>query len=481
MTLSIQNDAGSEGTGGGDVVAPMQVQVDLGLITQDLNIGQGATTGDLITVTYTGNAVTAPAQRISTLANTDFQVNAGKPDIIILGTGPNFGWIDQFANVQVICGNGLTIAPNTVNNPTGSIYILYDTTNGNGGGILVRAPGGSMDQSTYNTPTPGPVVLFHELSHSLRRATNTQQADDEVPAIQDENVLRPLIPVGLRDTNPPHDGRAPSCGGPPGNQGTCCVVASIATGSPYSSEVNALRTIRDGVLRRSDVGFDFFDHLHHDYYAFSPEVCRMMARCHGLQERVRRYFVVPLSRVLQLAHQYATLGVDAAGLGEAFESGVRGTETASLQRAEIDEARALLGTLRTPDAAMPPELMELARYVGDAARVSPFVGWALLDPIEIYSRGLLWRLDGLPPFEVGRRLAAAFDTWAAMMPLTDVWTGLSRPGMLRELKFIASVIARSPETRVALGRRLAALLGADPEQLAILQAAGFLPASEVAP
>ena len=29
-------------------------------------------------------------------------------------------------------------------------------------------------------------------------------------------------------------------------------------------------------LRRSEVGFDFFEHLHYDYYSFSPQVVAMM-------------------------------------------------------------------------------------------------------------------------------------------------------------------------------------------------------------
>ena len=231
MTLSIQNDAGGEGSG--DTVNPAVVQINLGQITADLNIGQGTTTNDLIQVTYTGAGTSAPAQRISTLVNTNFNVNPPNgPDIVILGVGPNFQLLDG----TLLCGNGVTIAPNTPDNPTASIYVVYDTTNGNGGGILVHAPGGAA--GTFTSPTPNPVVLYHELSHALRAANGTSQADDEVPAINDENVLRPLLGIANRDPNPPHDGQATNCGGPSGT--SCCIVASISTGSAYSDEVNSL-------------------------------------------------------------------------------------------------------------------------------------------------------------------------------------------------------------------------------------------------
>jgi hypothetical protein len=294
MTISIQNDAGLEG--GGDTINPATVQavliqiVTLNGTVNDLGMGQGATTGDLIAVTYTQPATntTAPATRISTLINTNFNVNpAGGPDMVIVGTGPNFTLLDG----QTDCGNGFTIAPNSTDNPTGSIYIIFDTSNCNGNGILVRAVPGGPDIN----PTPNSVVLYHELSHALRRANGTSQADDEVPAINDENVLRPLLGIGLRDPNPPHTGTCTGCGGPPGPNG-CCIIASIATGSAYSEDVLTLRSVRDQVLRKSDIGFDFFQHLFHDYYGFSPQVCKLMARSPDLQERIRLYFVGPLAR-----------------------------------------------------------------------------------------------------------------------------------------------------------------------------------------
>jgi hypothetical protein len=467
MTLSIQNDAGAEGAG--DTINPAVVQVHLGAITNDLNIGQGATTGDLITVTYTGTAGSAPATRISTLVNTNFGVNPGAPDIVILGTGPNFRLLDG----TVICGNGVTIAPNTPDNPTSSIYIVYDTTNGNGGGILVRAPGGAA--GTFTSPVPGPVVLYHELSHALRRANGTVQADDEVPAINDENVLRPLLtpPIALRDPNPPHDGQAPSCAGPPGAV-SCCIVATIATGSPFSAEIQGLRSTRDHLLRRSDVGYDFFERLHYDYYGFSPEVCRMMARSSDLTQRIRAYFVEPLAGSLQLARAHSVEGVAGAALGRAFGECAGRSGLDALTRADIDEALSILGVLRSTVAPLPRHLAELADFLEGPVRSSEFIGWGLLDPIRIYVEALAWRFDGVSLETIGDRLASAFNRWAAAMPLTGVWSTLSVLGLRRELGFLSTVVVRDPEARLALGRRLAPMVSGDPERAAELVAAGFV-------
>lgn len=473
MSLSIQNDAGGEG--GGDTVDPMTVQVNLGTITDDLNIGQGTTTGDLIQVTYSGPGGTAPAMQISTIVNSNFGVNPGAPDIIILGVGPNFTALDG----SMLCGNGFTAAPMTTDNPTGSIYVVYDTTNGNGGGIFVRAPGGAA--GTFTSPTPGAVVLYHELSHAHRAATGTQQVDDEIPAINDENVLRPLLhpPVPLRDPNPPHDGSAPSCGGPPGTGG-CCIVASISTGSAYSAEVNELRAIRDGVLRLSDIGYDFFDRLHYDYYAFSPEVCRMMARSNALQEHIRLFFVGPLARVLKLAHLHNSEGYGPEDLGRAFEEGVLSSELATLESGDLEQAMAVLKALRDDEAPVTAtDLLPFADSLRSVIRITPLLRWALLEPVEIYSRALESRLNAVSALQIGRQLARELDAWAAAMPLTDVWETLTPLGLLRELQFLGRVLVRNRPARVRLGARLAARFADDGDHAGVLRATGFLPDTEV--
>ena len=472
MTISVQNDAGLEGSG--DTINPATVQtvliqiVTLNGTVNDLGMGQGATTGDLIAITYTQPATntTAPATRINTLVNTNFNVNPGGPDIVIVGTGPNFTLLDG----TVDCGNGFTIAPNTTDNPTKSIYVIFDTSNCNGNGILVRAVPGGPDIN----PTPNPVVLYHELSHAFRRANGSSQPDDEIPAINDENVLRPLLGIGLRDPQPPHTGTCTGCAGPSGP--SCCIIASIATGSAYSENVIALRAVRDGVLRKSDVGFDFFQHLFHDYYGFSPQVCKLMASSPELRERIRLYFVGPLAQCLRLLQRYNFDQIDPDKLGWEFEYGVRASELASLPLEVIDEALALLHMVETPGAAVPSSLAEFGGVLDEGARSSPYVRWALLEPIQIYARSLRLRLRGASPAELGIRLAEEFDNWAVRLPLTEAWKTLSNYALANELAFLKRTLLSKPAPQIEVGRRLAEIYASDSRRLATLQEAGFIPA-----
>src|SRR5439155_2729756 len=116
---------------------------------------------------------------------------------------------------------------------------------------------------------------------------------------------------------------------------------------------------------------------------------------------------------------------------------------------DLDEALALLGAVRAPETALPPLLADFAAYL-DTARVSAFVRWALLEPVEIHVRALGWRLDGLPRAELGRRLAESLDDWSTRLPLTDAWLRLSTTGLVRELEFLKRVLVRTPRARATL-------------------------------
>ena len=73
---------------------------------------------------------------------------------------------------------------------------------------------------------------------------------------------------------------------------------------------------------------------------------------------------------------------------------------------------------------------------------------------EIFANALLWRLDGAASEEIGRRLAARFDSWAVQMPFTPVWQSLARYEIRLELTFIKRCLLRSPEARHQFGERL---------------------------
>src|SRR5262249_22612319 len=158
--------------------------------------------------------------------------------------------------------------------------------------------------------SPNPVILYHELSHALRTATNSTLptsrsctgSQEEQAAERDENDMREQLGVPRIDANN-HCGAV--CSG--GSNQNCCIVASVAIGS-QSIEVDALRRIRDGLLRTSTIGFSFFEHLHHDYYAFSPELVRMMGGNQELVDQVATYVVRPLVLSLHLIYDRLVLG-----------------------------------------------------------------------------------------------------------------------------------------------------------------------------
>src|SRR5690606_39639612 len=249
----------------------------------------------------------------------------------------------------------------------------------------------------YDLSNPTAVLLYHELSHAFRQARDEflsletsdgcgNASPEEQAAMEDENDMRLQLGERLRTTTN-HCGSA----GIDGSCSTsCCVVATVATGSPYSAEVRALRRVRDGLLRRSEIGFDFFVRLHDDYYGFSPEVCRLMAGSRALLEQVRDYFVGPLTACLELMVAYTIERASPEALGR--RALVRLHESATLRRLTDDElalAEAVLEGDALSRLGSPPELRrlrglrELSALLDERARGSVFVRWALLEPIRV--------------------------------------------------------------------------------------------------
>ena len=460
MTLFLQNDAGGSGTGG--VFPDRGFGHLVQIANMDTGIGQNAAVGDLIQITYTETLTGIPPDRLDSLVNTDFSGVPGTTDIIVIPVDETF----VRPNGHHVTENaGLTFPVGHSENPTSSVLIVYDTSDNNGGGYCLPAEGGGT------VGFPGAVILYHELSHALRMATSSQLDNsdtgctanpEEHQAEIDENDMRDQLGVGHRDTTQ-HCATT-------GCTSNCCVVASVATGSPYSADVNELRRLRDDSLRGSEVGFDFFERLHYDYYAFSPQVVRMMERAPDLRGVVSAAFVVPLTRCLQLLRSYTERRPDAVALGERFEAGLQASpELAGLSARDIALALALL---RSPDGdapGLPAELAPLAELLRDRASRSPYIRWALLDTIEIYLAAAGRRLEGDGPEQLGRWLSHAFDAWGAELPLTDVWHRLSDYAIGEELGFLRRRLLPSPQARARFAGRLRAHLAARPAIDALLE------------
>ena len=465
MALFIQQDAGAVGAGS---VFPDKATLDLIQISNnDGGYGENAAApgSDLKQVTYAQSQAGACPNRLNTLVNTNFGVNAQNIDIIALGVDNTFILND---GTLISTAAGVTAPVGSGNNPTSSVMVIYDTSNDGGAGYCVR------DQNSGNMDLqfPSPVILYHELSHALRfangnplstSASGCAASPEENAAEVDENDMRDQLGIPHRD---PTD----HCGNP-GCPTTCCIVASIASGSPYSAEVNALRQLRDRFLRGSEVGFDFFDRLHYDYYNFSPEVCRWMSGSGELRQLVELYFVKPLTLCLGLIHDYTLGGCDTEELGARFEAGLQAApQLLVLGPEELRQVRALLAG----DWSAQGIWADLGQLLNERAAASEPVRWALLATIGMYVDALEWRLQGLGTTELGERLARSIDQWGAQLPLTEVWGRLSQYALAEELGFLRRALLPRPAARRQFAQRLLDHAGGDPRFTRALDQTGFL-------
>ena len=517
MTLFIQTDV--NGDGSGDTVHPANASTDL-IAISNMDTGYGENAGqpvaDLNQVTYAQTTTGPCPDRLSALVNTNFNVNAQNVDIIILAVGFNFVLDDgtlmagngtSRPPIQIIpiwsagtafsrgdlarsggnvytalndgtsgttapSGTSASVSDGAINwtfffsgnggNPTQSVLVFYDISDNNGNGSCEKG----LASGNYDLSSPSPVTLYHELSHAFNQANLTPLSllfpdptnicvaqPEEQRAETDENDMRTQMNQPLRDTSDhcSNPGMGGSCAAP-----SCCIVASVATGSPYSDLVNSLRQVRDGVLRSSEVGFDFFSKLHEDYYAFSPEVCRMMGASQALTEGVRTRFVAPLTLGLGLMRAHMIGGRGPDHLGDQFDRAVaKSPDLAALTAGDLRAARSLLAwPLSQRFGDLEPEFARLAELLDERARPSPYVRWALYDPILLVVDALEWLIFGMAPAEIGQRLAPALDAWAARMPLTDIWHRLSQYALDEEISFLGTALFRGAGARAGFRARV---------------------------
>jgi hypothetical protein len=475
MTLFIQNDVGGAGAGG---VNPANATADLmqigNVANNDSVYGENppAAGSDLIQVTYVLNTATGPCPaRLNNLVNTNFGVNAANIDIIIIAADSSFTLLD---GTMITSAAGVTLPVGSADNPTNSVMVIYDTSQANGVGYCVKGEA----SGNFDTGDPNAVILYHELSHALRDATSSSldntppsacgASPEENAAEIDENDMRDQMGV-------PHRDATDHCG-QPGCPTNCCIVATISSGSAYSPEVNALRQVRDRVLRQSNVGFEFFDQLHYDYYNFSPQICRMMAMSPVLLRQIDVFFVKPLTLCLGLMQDYTLGGCAAQELGERFERGLQTSpELLALSNEELEKGLVVLRTGTQQLGAMEPAWEAIGRLLEERAYSSQYVRWALVDPVTIYAQAMKSRNQGTSPAETGRQLAASFDRWSVDLPLTDGWRTMSQYAIREELNFLKKALFREPTARKQFASRLLCHLGRDQSVERLLVEAEYLP------
>ena len=470
MTVFIQNDATGAGAGNLD---PNDAAVSLGVIANgDTGLGLAAQVGNRQQVTYARTLGGIPPTRLDNLVNTAFTPNYGggpqAVNIILVPVLANFT-LNDGTSILTIGGTALppqgSGLPGAGLNTTNDCLVIYDTTQNNGNGYCVAraGTGGTLDLTLSN-----PVVLYHELSHAFRTVNNTSLAltagcnpssPEENAAITDENDLRTQIanatgvtPV-LRDAGI-HCGT--TCGGGGGGGGGCCIVATVASGSPVSEEVNALRAVRDGLIRKTEIGFSFFETLHYDYYGFSPQVCTLMARHPALRPLILEGFVRPFVNILRLIQVFSIGGADAVSMGERFAADHADQEAGAARLAMLHRAQQVLGGDETGLDDVQREMARLLRPALD----SEHLRWAILEPITIYLSALQAHLDRLGVERLGKLLVKAFGSWSARMPIDPIWAALSAGELQDELEMLDNTLLRTAEVRTQFRGRLREAFGA---------------------
>lgn len=273
--------------------------------------------------------------------------------------------------------------------------VIYDTSQANGQGRWFIATDGSkkcvMDAE----------ILYHELVHVVKgHGSNfdpNAPAQEEREARIEEGALERALGRPAR-----HVDRAEAGVGCSG-EGPCCIVASVAAGSPYAPTVASLRAVRDRVLRGTQLGEAWFDLLHREYYTFSVPVCRSMVSDSDLMREVSDGLVAPLVAALDLVVKW----IDD---DDPWALGRRASELAASSPNTVDLDRLI--DLLTPLAGWLPR--------------SPHVRWGLVDLVRIWAEFRVVALDGRPSKAIGNDWIARMTAWLGKAPLDDAMAACGR-------------------------------------------------------
>lgn len=430
---------------------PDQARMDLITIAEmDAGVGEDPARADgMIPVTYTRDPsfTDEPPVRLDDLCNQTFNGPSPLPSgVPAPPVTPLEFQIWPVVSSFLIPGStslittaaGVAFSWDTAGNPISQLLCVYDAGSCNGSGYFVK------DEDGNDIDEPLTVILYHELAHLHDDATTGTTS--EPSAETQENDMRDFLGLPHRDPNS-HDG---GCGG---GSTSCCVVASLATTSPFSSEVKALRRVRDRLLRRTEIGFDLFSRLHEQYYRVSSRVCRSMAHSAEFRELVRTAFVNPLVMMLEILWRRRQRGFQLAG--EFRQRVAAQPQLMSLTSEQRADAQAVL------QGALPSGKVDgdgLAWILRSAAVEDAVLRWCLIAPIEIALSGLNWLDQGLDERSLARRLATRLHRWSAGLPLTPVWRDLSPSERQRERADLHATLLLSPSARRRFDQRLAAYL-----------------------
>jgi len=454
MPLFILDDA----TGiGSDDLDTSQAFIDLVIIANDDGVGLNDPASGMQQVTYSRTLNGAPQQRLDALVNTTFSPDYGSGaqnvDIIVIPGLSGFTLDDgtSFANNGTALPPASSGLPGATLNTTENCLVIYDTQQN----ICVARDGTGGD---IDLPISNPVVLYHEFSHAFRILNNTllgltaecdPSSPEENAAIIDENDLRTDIANRQGETPELRDPGI-HCGNVGCDSG-CCIIATVASKSFTSPQVQYLRSVRDHFVRSTEVGYTFFEKFFRDYYSFSPQVCTIMASNPSISNHFLEGYINPLLDFWKVMIERSKQRFSDVDLGAEF---VRQCPDRSQAEARLD-ALQLTATYwlnqDSNDSEVPIELITLLRK---RAWPSDHIQWALVAPVRIYYDMLERYLNGADEETIGREFNCLLEDWAPEVPLSDVWASLPKEQVVKELEFCGSALLQSTNNKKRFYQRL---------------------------
>ncbi|MCA1579460.1 MAG: hypothetical protein LC794_19110 [Acidobacteria bacterium] len=453
MALFILEDAAGIGN---DQIDTFQAFIDCVIIANDDGVGLNDPAGGRQQVTYARTENGPPQLRLDALVNTTFTPDYGsgpqQVDTVVIPGLAGFT-LDDGTDFR---HNGTALAPNSSGlagaslNTTEFCLVIYDTQQNI---CVARQGSGDID-----LPISNPVVLYHEFSHAFRIVNNgllalTGECDPSSPeenaAITDENDLRTQIANRQGETPALRDPGI-HCGAV-GCDGGCCIIATVASKSLNSKQIQFLRSVRDHFVRSTEVGYAFFQKFFYDYYSFSPQVCTIMVGNPEIPGHLLEGYINPLLDFWKVMIERSGNNFSDAELGAAFVRHHPDRAAAQSRLEALQSTVAYWMQEETEGNSAPAELLTLLR---ERAWPSEYMQWALVAPVRIYHDVLTRYLAGADEAAIGRAFNNELDTWAPEIPISDVWAALSAEEVVKELEFCENVLLQSPASKKRFHQRL---------------------------
>lgn len=459
MTMFILKDATGIGSNSLDA---NRAFADIAVIANDVGIGIDPPVNGKQKVIYSRTMSGPPQQRMDALVNTAFNPDYGSGprnvDIVVIAALPGF----TLDNGVSLDNNAAALPPKNSTltganqNPTDFCLIIYDTKQH----VCVARDG---TNGVLDLKIPNSVVLYHELSHAFRIVNNNVRqatfqcnpsSPEEKTAIIDENDMRRQlatsqgVPPVLRD---PNIYCGTDCGG--GGDSGCCIIATVASKSLSSPQVQYLRFMRDHFVRSTEVGHAFFEQFFYDYYAFSPQVCTIMAGHPSLSDLLLEGYINPLLDFWKILIERSRGPLGDEGLGAAF---VRYHQDRAQAEARLDALHRTqtYWTNQGSNSNSSEVSLELLALLSERAWPSDHIQWTLVTPVRIYHHLLTLFLAGADEQTIGSEFNSALGAWLPEVPLGMVWASLSAEQAAKELAFCDTALLQSASNKKRFRERL---------------------------